>query len=45
MFTTETSGNTNTLVSMANYGAGKVVALGDSSIPDDGSGNSGNTLL
>lgn len=44
IFTTGTSGNTNTLVSMATYGAGKVVALGDSSIPDDGTGNSGNTL-
>lgn len=44
MFTTGTSGNTNTLVSMATYGSGKIVAIGDSSIPDDGSGNSGNTL-
>ena len=44
MFTTGTSGSTNSLVSMATYGAGKIVALGDSSIPDDGTGNSGNTL-
>lgn len=44
MFTTGTSGTTNALVSIATYGTGKVVALGDSSIPDDGTGNSGNTL-
>ncbi|OWK72774.1 hypothetical protein CBW16_13035 [Flavobacteriaceae bacterium JJC] len=44
MFTTGTSGTTNALVSTATYGTGKVVALGDSSIPDDGTGNSGNTL-
>ncbi|MBU8883968.1 T9SS type A sorting domain-containing protein [Kaistella sp. DKR-2] len=44
MFTTGTFGTTNALVSTATYGTGKVVALGDSSIPDDGTGNSGNTL-
>lgn len=44
MFTTGTSGTTNALVATATYGTGKVVALGDSSIPDDGTGNSGNTL-
>ena len=44
MFTSGTSGSANSLVSMATYGAGKIVALGDSSIPDDGTGNSGNTL-
>ena len=44
MFTSGTSGSTNVLVSTATYGAGKVVALGDSSIPDDGTGNAGNVL-
>ena len=44
MFTTGTSGSTNVLVTMATYGAGKVVAIGDSSIPDDGTGNTGDVL-
>jgi hypothetical protein len=39
-----TTGSTNVLVARANYGAGKVVAIGDSSPCDDGSGDSGDVL-
>lgn len=39
-----TTGNTNVLCAYANYGNGKVVAVGDSSIVDDGTGDTGDTL-
>ena len=38
------AGTTNVMVAQANYLAGKVVAIGDSSIPDDGSGDAGDIL-
>lgn len=34
-----TTGNTNALVASASYLSGKVVAIGDSSMPDDGTGD------
>ena len=39
-----TTGTTNVMVAQANYLAGKVVAIGDSSIPDDGTGDPGDIL-
>lgn len=36
--------NNNSLIATATYGNGKVCALGDSSVPDDGSGDTGDTL-
>jgi hypothetical protein len=39
-----TTGTTNVMVAQSNYLAGKVVAIGDSSIPDDGSGDTGDIL-
>jgi hypothetical protein len=39
-----TTGTTNVMVAQSIYQAGKVVAIGDSSIPDDGSGDTGDTL-
>ncbi|GAB3876706.1 hypothetical protein GCM10028824_34880 [Hymenobacter segetis] len=39
-----TTGTTGTIVARARYGRGRVVALGDSSPPDDGSGAPGNSL-
>ncbi|WP_333599130.1 T9SS type A sorting domain-containing protein [Flavobacterium sp.] len=38
------SGTANVMVAQATYQAGKVVAIGDSSIPDDGTGDTGDTL-
>jgi len=38
------SGNSNVLVASSIFGRGKVVALGDSSPPDDGTGDSGDNL-
>jgi hypothetical protein len=38
------TGTTNVMVAQSNYLAGKVVAIGDSSIPDDGSGDTGDIL-
>ncbi len=38
------AGNTNVMVARANYGAGKVVGLGDSSPCDDGSGDVNDVL-
>jgi len=38
------TGTTNVLFATANYGLGKVCALGDSSVPDDGTGDTGDTL-
>ncbi|NVN94749.1 MAG: Ig-like domain-containing protein [Bacteroidetes bacterium] len=38
------TGTTNVMVARANYGAGKVVAIGDSSPCDDGSGDTGDVL-
>ena len=38
------SGSTNVLVASATYNSGKVVAVGDSSIPDDGTGDPNDTL-
>jgi len=39
-----TTGTTNVMFATATYGAGKVCALGDSSVPDDGTGDTGDTL-
>ena len=39
-----TTGFTNVLCAYASYGNGKVAAVGDSSIADDGSGDTGDTL-
>ena len=39
-----TTGSTGALVAHARYGQGRVVALGDSSPPDDGTGAPGNNL-
>lgn len=36
--------NKNALIATATYGNGKVCALGDSSVPDDGTGDTGDTL-
>ncbi len=46
IFTTgsSTTGNTNALCAYARYGQGKVVAVGDSSPFDDGTGNTSTTL-
>lgn len=38
------TGLTNVLCASATFFAGKVIAIGDSSIPDDGTGDSGDTL-
>lgn len=38
------SGTTNVLFATATYGLGKVCALGDSSVPDDGTGDPSDTL-
>lgn len=38
------SGTTQALFAAANYGSGKVCALGDSSVPDDGSGDTNDQL-
>ncbi len=39
-----TTGTTNVMCASATYQAGKVVAVGDSSIPDDGTGDPGDVL-
>ena len=39
-----TTGTTNVMFATATYGSGKICALGDSSVPDDGTGDSGDTL-
>ena len=39
-----TTGTTNVMCASATYQAGKVVAVGDSSIPDDGTGDPNDTL-
>ncbi|WP_059154401.1 T9SS type A sorting domain-containing protein [Elizabethkingia miricola] len=39
-----TTGLTGAMVATASYGTGKVCALGDSSVPDDGTGDSGDSL-
>ena len=39
-----TTGTTNVMFASATYGAGKVCALGDSSVPDDGTGDTGDNL-
>ncbi|RAR70761.1 T9SS type A sorting domain-containing protein [Flavobacterium aciduliphilum] len=44
VFKTGTSGTTNVLCAYATYGLGKVVAVGDSSIIDDGTGDTNDTL-
>jgi Secretion system C-terminal sorting domain len=38
------TGTTNVMVASSNYGTGKIVAIGDSSIPDDGTGDPNDTL-
>ncbi|WP_293872001.1 T9SS type A sorting domain-containing protein [Flavobacterium sp.] len=42
--TSATTATTNVLIAAATYQAGKVFAIGDSSIPDDGTGDPGDTL-
>lgn len=46
VFTTgsSTSGTANVMFATSTYGNGKICALGDSSVPDDGAGDSGDTL-
>ena len=39
-----TTGTTNVMCASASYQSGKVVAIGDSSVPDDGTGDIGDTL-
>ena len=39
-----TTGTTNVMFATATYGAGKVCALGDSSVPDDRTGDTGDNL-
>jgi hypothetical protein len=39
-----TTGTTNVMFATATYGSGKVCALGDSSVPDDGTGDTGDSL-
>lgn len=39
-----TTGTTNVMFATATYGSGKICALGDSSVPDDGTGDTGDTL-
>jgi len=39
-----TTGLTDVMVATATYGTGKVCALGDSSVPDDGTGDPGDSL-
>ena len=39
-----TTGTTNVMVASASYQQGKVVAIGDSSVPDDGTGDTGDVL-
>lgn len=39
-----TTGTTNLMFATATYGTGRVCALGDSSVPDDGTGDSGDNL-
>ncbi|WP_417428262.1 T9SS type A sorting domain-containing protein [Halpernia sp.] len=39
-----TTGLVNVMFATATYGTGKVCALGDSSVPDDGTGDSGDSL-
>jgi len=39
-----TTGTTNVMFATATYGTGRVCALGDSSVPDDGTGDSGDNL-
>lgn len=41
---TSTTGLTGVMFATASYGTGKVCALGDSSVPDDGTGDSGDSL-
>ncbi|BAP29726.1 hydrolase [Chryseobacterium sp. StRB126] len=46
IFTTgsSTSGTTNVMFATSTYGNGKICALGDSSVPDDGTGDSNDAL-
>lgn len=46
IFTTgsSTSGTTNVMFATSAYGNGKICALGDSSVPDDGTGDTNDTL-
>ena len=44
VYKTGGSGNTNVMVASASYGSGRVVAMGDSSPADDGTGDIGDTL-
>ena len=45
IWTTSTHTNSNVMVAYGTFGAGKFVAIGDSSPIDDGTGASGNTLF
>ena len=44
IFRTGTSGLINVLCAYGTYGSGKIAAIGDSSITDDGTGDTGDTL-
>lgn len=44
VFSTSSLGTTGVLVACATFGSGKVFAIGDSSVPDDGTGDTGDTL-
>ncbi len=45
VWTTSSHTNSNVMVAYGTFGAGKFVAIGDSSPADDGTGASGNTLF
>ena len=45
LFRTAARGNADAMFAFSTYGAGKVAMLGDSSPPDDGTGDSGDTLF
>jgi len=42
--TSENSGKTGVLIASATFGKGKIVAIGDSSVPDDGTGDTNDKL-
>ncbi len=44
IFKTSAMSSSTVMVAYATYGSGKVIAIGDSSVPDDGTGDTGDTL-
>jgi hypothetical protein len=44
VFKTSARSNTSVMVAYSTFGSGKVVAIGDSSVADDGTGDTGDTL-